>query len=464
VGRSGKQIVPKGWLNLTRLLLLWVSLLLSLTGCTPAGPRNLLEGKKLIEKGRYPQAIERLTNAVALMPTNAQALNYLGLAYHYAGKPAEAEAAYHRALRLNQDLSEAHYNLGRLWLEQNKPDLARSELTAFTLRRGNSLDGFLKLGTALLASRDPAAPVAAEKAFQEALRLEAQNPEALNGLGMVRYHQRRYGEAQQFFLAAIKKSPDFAPAILNSAIVAHVRFQDYPAALQRYRQYLALTPAPPNTDAVVAITKEIEERLKPPAAQDHGTTGPQTTRAQNTQSVAAAIQASTNARFSYKPATKPAPGNRPEADRYFRQGREAQAAHKLADAVAAYRKATELDPTYFEALYNLGLTATEGSQLSLALSAYENALALTPDSADARYNFALLLQQGGYNVDAANELEKLLAKYPNDARAHLALANLSAQQLHDDARARLHYQKLLETDPRNPQANDIRRWIADHPQ
>jgi Tfp pilus assembly protein PilF len=97
------------------------------------------------------------------------------------------------------------------------------------------------------------------------------------------------------------------------------------------------------------------------------------------------------------------------------------------------------------------------------LSASESALGLTPDSADARYNFALLLQQGGYAIDAANELEKVLAKYPNDARAHLALANLSAQQLHDDARARLHYQKLLETDPHNPQANDIRRWIAEHP-
>src|SRR4051794_39806510 len=68
-----------------------VCLGLLLTGCTPAGPRNLLEGKRLIEKGRYVQAIERLTNAVALMPTNAQALNYLGLACQYAGKPAEAE-------------------------------------------------------------------------------------------------------------------------------------------------------------------------------------------------------------------------------------------------------------------------------------------------------------------------------------------------------------------------------------
>jgi Tfp pilus assembly protein PilF len=98
------------------------------------------------------------------------------------------------------------------------------------------------------------------------------------------------------------------------------------------------------------------------------------------------------------------------------------------------------------------------------LSAYENALALQPESLDARYNFGLLLKQSGFTTDAADELEKLIARYPNDARAHLALANLYAQQLNDNARAREHYLKVLEIDPRNAQANDIRRWVAEHPQ
>src|SRR3954465_11345173 len=105
------------------VLALCLSVLFS--SCTPKGPRDLLAGKKLIDKARYSEAIERLTNAVSIMPTNAQAWNYLGLACHYAGRPSDAEGAYHRALRLNQDLSEARYNLGCLWLEQNKPDMAR---------------------------------------------------------------------------------------------------------------------------------------------------------------------------------------------------------------------------------------------------------------------------------------------------------------------------------------------------
>ena len=58
------------------------------------------------------------------MATNAQAWNYLGVACQHAAQTDAAVAAYQRALTLDRDLMEAHYNLGCLWLEQNKPDAA----------------------------------------------------------------------------------------------------------------------------------------------------------------------------------------------------------------------------------------------------------------------------------------------------------------------------------------------------
>src|SRR5579859_7539669 len=118
----------------------------SLTGCGPAGPRSLLDGKRLLERAEYPQAIEELRNAVQLMPTNALAFNYLGLAFHQSGQVPEAERAYLRALALNHDLTEVHYDLGCLWLSQPaKLEQAKSELTTYTLRRPNSPEGWLKL-------------------------------------------------------------------------------------------------------------------------------------------------------------------------------------------------------------------------------------------------------------------------------------------------------------------------------
>ena len=124
----------------------WVALMILLAGCTPPGPRALLEGKRLIDQGHYAEAVERLKQATTLMNTNAQAWNTLGLACHLDGQLTNAAQAYERALALNRDLIEAHYNLGCLCMEEGRLDQARSELTTFTSIRRNSADGWTKLG------------------------------------------------------------------------------------------------------------------------------------------------------------------------------------------------------------------------------------------------------------------------------------------------------------------------------
>ena len=136
---------------------------------------------------------------------------------------------------------------------------------------------------------------------------------------------------------------------------------------------------------------------------------------------------------------------------------------KWPQALTAYRQAIELDPAWFEAQYNAGVIAHRLRNYSAALASYETALALQPDSADARYNFALALKAAGFVPDAAEQLKKILAANPGEVRAHLALANLCAQSLRDPAQARQHYLKVLELDPKNPQASDIRFWLAANP-
>ena len=90
-------------------LLLLTAVVAWLAGCTPAGPRALLRGKRLIDQGKYADAVDELKQATSLLPTNAIAWDYLGLAYHHAGQPANAIDAYQRALKLNHDLVVVHY-------------------------------------------------------------------------------------------------------------------------------------------------------------------------------------------------------------------------------------------------------------------------------------------------------------------------------------------------------------------
>ena len=581
------------------------------TGCTPAGPRAVLEGKRLFERGEYAEAAEQFRAATRLMPTNALAFNYVGLALHHAGQPVEAERAYFRALALDKDLTEVHYDLGCLYLDQsNRLEQAKSELTAYTMRRPSNPEGWSKLGEAQLRNRELSA---ADHSLAEAVRLDPHNPEILTSLGLVQYHRKRPLDAEQWFARALKEEPNYAPALLNSAVVAQQELNDARLALLRYRQYALLKPAPQNLPAVLGLISQLDQQLNPPprevvtkrvaapsspitnapkpavAEPAHGGSGGKTAASTNSAHTLAArpeplVTNKTSAptvlthqapatniatsealpvvrlaaepiikpaedvqvtstkpvpepnstritpepqgvgqeskssqkrgllhrlnpinlfshddkapvtpitqahiplsagdtssatggpphsidpgkfpRYTYLSPEKPTAGDRTASEQAFAQGVQLQQGRRLSEALQAYRRAAQLDASFYDAQYNFGLAASETGNSTLALSAYEMALAIQPESLDARYNFGLVLRQAGYVLDAAMQLEKILAQYPNEARAHLALGNLYAQQLRNIPKARQHYQAVLEVAPQSPQAGAIRYWLSDHP-
>ena len=100
-----------------RAAMLFLALAIFISGCTPPGPRALLAGKKLLERGDYDGAVAQLKTATTLLATNGTAWNYYGVALQRAGQPADAALAYQNALKFDRDLVEAHYNLGCLRLE-----------------------------------------------------------------------------------------------------------------------------------------------------------------------------------------------------------------------------------------------------------------------------------------------------------------------------------------------------------
>ena len=164
--------------------------------------------------------------------------------------------------------------------------------------------------------------------------------------------------------------------------------------------------------------------------------------------------------YEYRRPLTPVAGDRKQASPYFQQGNEAFKTGQESEAILAYREAVSRDPAFFAAHYNMGLAAIRSGLTETALDAYENALAINPGDRNARYNFALALEQGRHHSEAATELNSLLSSFPDDVHAHFTLATLYAKKIGDGARARQHYQKVLNLDPNYPNAVSIRYWLS----
>src|SRR5947207_7261983 len=233
---------------------------LALTACSPPGPRALVQGEHLIREGKYPEAVAKLERATQLLPTNAPAWNYLGLAYHGNNQPLLAIRAYRQAITLNNKLSAARFNLGCLYLDQNDLPPAIEQLTSYTYVQPNVPEGWVKLGTAQLrANRIDLA----ERNYKAALEIQSNNVEALNGLGLIQFHKRRYSDACHTFESALAHNPNYGPALLNAAIAAQYVPANRSTALHLYRQYLALQPRPDDFEKISAIANQLDGELNP---------------------------------------------------------------------------------------------------------------------------------------------------------------------------------------------------------
>jgi len=198
--------------------LLALLLLATLAGCTPPGPRALLTGERLIQEGKFNEAIAPLTEATVLLPRNAQAWNHLGLASHNAGRANDALRAYRKALDVDVNLAAARFNLGCLLLEINQPGAAVSEFAAYTISQPKAVDGWLKRARAELLARQFDA---AEKSYKAALALNPKQPEVWNTLGIVQLYRNRVSDSFQAFNQGVQQQSGYAPALFNAALVSH---------------------------------------------------------------------------------------------------------------------------------------------------------------------------------------------------------------------------------------------------
>ena len=101
---------------------------------------------------------------------------------------------------------------------------------------------------------------------------------------------------------------------------------------------------------------------------------------------------------------------------------------KLDEAIAAYKKALSLKPDHAKAYNNLGVTLQEQGKLDEAIAAYKKALSLKPDYAEAYNNMGVTLQEQGKLAGAIEAYNKALAINPEYAEAYNNMGAILQEQ------------------------------------
>ena len=266
-------------------------LLVFIAGCTPPEKTALLNGSKLLEEGQPERALVELDKALDFIAKNEELKrnpkimghlhNQIGFAHQILfrssnGKTNHYSAAHRAYLFTSTNLStppalkqRAHLNLAWLYLErykwnENLPafrENAKRAANEFEKLRVSVTDDkfnyWLEKGTAELhAGRFPSA----RESFK---KVDAQNANALNGLGILAALDRRNEAATRYFEAAIDADNKNPKSHLHLAITMQALGQ-FQEALDAYKAYLSLDPKlSSKISHVNSLVEGLEDYLKP---------------------------------------------------------------------------------------------------------------------------------------------------------------------------------------------------------
>lgn len=121
------------------------------------------------------------------------------------------------------------------------------------------------------------------------------------------------------------------------------------------------------------------------------------------------------------------------AESYYFRANDLVTQGKLPEAIEQYKKALETDPTYADALADLGAVYSLQKQPQLALEVYQKAIRERPDDALYRANYARVLSQLNRGEESKAQLEKAYQTNPKDKVVLTALASLALKEKNTDA-------------------------------
>jgi protein O-GlcNAc transferase len=340
----------------------------------------------LAATGQGAAAIERMKEAVAEQPGNAQQRDDLGSLYAQARDWPHAEQAFSEAIRLQPEFAAAHLHLGFVFQAEQKPEAVQEWLQTYKLEPGLAL----LVGKALAeAGQDEQAlPI-----LEHAHALSANSTDAAYQLSLVLQRMNRVEEAISLLKTVVAAEPKNADALINLG--------------------LALSQAHEARDAVPFLERAIQ--LEPDNATAH----------QNLAAAYLQVNETDAAIVELKATLKLSPDS-PQL--HYNLGAAYKIEDDAAHAIPELETAAKLDATAYEPQYLLGVLYMQQARYEEAAPRLEASLKLHPQNGDGWATLGSVYNKLDRLPEAVTALQEAIKQLPEQADPHLTLAAVLVKQ------------------------------------
>jgi predicted O-linked N-acetylglucosamine transferase (SPINDLY family) len=382
------------------------------------------------------------------MPSQGSGTNFAkALAAHKQGSLSEAEALYSEILQANPADFNSMHLLGVIALQTGRTAQGVELIRNAIKLNENVADAHSHLGNGL---RKMNLPEEALASYDKAIALKLDHADAFNNRGIVLCDLKRLEQALASFERAIALKPDYAEAHVNKGNALR-QLRRVEEAIASYDKVILLQPGHAEVHnsrgaALMELRRFEEARASFEAAT---ALNPRFAAAHNNHGIALfELRRIEEAITSYGNAIAAKPD---QAEAHNNRGNAFRALKRLEEALEDYGKAIALRPGYFEAHYHRGNTLWELGRPEDALASYNAAIALKPDHAGVHNNRGIALWGLKRLAEAVEAYDASIARKPDHAEAYNNRGTaLLEQNRPKEALASL--QKAIELRPGYPDA------------
>ncbi|WFB36677.1 tetratricopeptide repeat protein [Kiritimatiellota bacterium B12222] len=403
--------------------------LLSSCGRDPAAlNRKAVEALNEGEAAKAMRLFEKAAEKAAEKSEGSEVADmwaHAGLAAARAGRGGDAEAFLMKAVEVSPSHVEANYNLGDLYVQQNRLDEAVRYLESASI----SSEGTEPLeALAAIALRQGKLDEA--YTYLQQARVRDENVRVLTSLAVAGKQHLTVSQSRDLLQQAVSQDPSYAPAQLNLAALLDQNRLDPAQAMAHYQAFLRLEP---EDDKVPLVQLRLQIMETREASGNFSRPDPER------QEVEALLDQASEAA---------AAGNQSLAIQYCLQANAAATRAQRSDLrERALRAATTLAPDSARAQFGFGQFMLGQNRKPEAMQAFAAARSVAPGWPMTLRPAVLLAAELGRNTQATEFLVQAEAAGAANPDFLLEIGDLYAEALNNERESRRVYELILDGFP-----------------